>query len=616
MEGLRTSILLFTALLVGSNVHSTNGLCTRMFFAQPVVYDKAMGIGFYFTGINVPSVSACAEYCGKKSFCRTAIFNSYRKTCAISYEYTLNCRYNKNRYTDFDLRHSSSHLIQIACVTKCGGDHAPSMSVRMPVIGTLSKRTSHQLPDSLKKKDVISGKPHDGSSRELVPFEESSGVTAASTWRGYRADYNKVDIAALPITDELNRGYIRGRSQVCFRTIERRYLLGGSFERHTTSSIDECRCLCADTFSAFRLHRCQSLQWYHSGECVLNKDSHLGRYDLIEDKSSIYQYITCDVQVLIDIASKVCRNVGAFKFPRETPAPARTMSTTDRPPLTTYRSQNAESGSAETTKPTNPAEVTETSTTRAEAREKIEPSGVEVVGSSLRSRGHENATESSVLKIVNDGCFEEISGYMMTNVAGGLEHDVSVEECKCLCANSKTHRRYSFECLSATYYHEERDCILNLDDRHQNPHRLKKSSGYAVTYLAMTCGKEEISSSSVNVSLDAYCQGATIPPHPPTTTTPKKQKMEVNSDKCFLELPNFVLEGTALAIETEISHQECKCRCLVGESRYGEACQSFQYYFDSNTCLINKQNRLEGALPEYRQSSARTVGTEAQNKAI
>ncbi|VDO56541.1 unnamed protein product [Haemonchus placei] len=76
--------------------------------------------------INVPSVSACAEYCGKKSFCRTAIFNSYRKTCAISYEYTLNCRYNKNRYTDFDLRHSSSHLIQIACVTKCGGDHAPS----------------------------------------------------------------------------------------------------------------------------------------------------------------------------------------------------------------------------------------------------------------------------------------------------------------------------------------------------------------------------------------------------------------------------------------------------------------------------------------------------------
>lgn len=32
-----------------------------------------------------------------------------------------------------------------------------------------------------------------------------------------------------------------GRSQVCFRTIESRYLLGGAFEQHTTSSLDECR---------------------------------------------------------------------------------------------------------------------------------------------------------------------------------------------------------------------------------------------------------------------------------------------------------------------------------------------------------------------------------------
>ncbi|KIH59423.1 PAN domain protein, partial [Ancylostoma duodenale] len=65
-----------------------------------------------------------------------------------------------------------------------------------------------------------------------------------------------------------------------------------------------------------------------------------------------------------------------------------------------------------------------------------------------------------------------------------------------------------------------------------------------------------------------------------------------NSDDCFLEFTDFVLEGTALAIETTITSQECKCRCLKGESLYGEACQSFEYYFDSNTCLINKQNRF------------------------
>ncbi|VDO56543.1 unnamed protein product [Haemonchus placei] len=37
---------------------SFKGLCTRMFFAQPVVYDKAMGIGFYFTG------GVCSAYRG------------------------------------------------------------------------------------------------------------------------------------------------------------------------------------------------------------------------------------------------------------------------------------------------------------------------------------------------------------------------------------------------------------------------------------------------------------------------------------------------------------------------------------------------------------------------
>lgn len=35
-----------------------------------------------------------------------------------------------------------------------------------------------------------------------------------------------------------------------------------------------------------------------------------------------------------------------------------------------------------------------------------------------------------------NGCFELIDGYSMNNTAGGLEHDVSLEECQCFCANS------------------------------------------------------------------------------------------------------------------------------------------------------------------------------------
>ncbi|VDK77023.1 unnamed protein product [Cylicostephanus goldi] len=78
---------------------------------------------------------------------------------------------------------------------------------------------------------------------------------------------------------------------------------------------------------------------------------------------------------------------------------------------------------------------------------------------------------------------------MMINVAGGLEHDVSLDECKCFCANSKTSRRYAFDCLSATYYHDERDCILNLDDRNRSPQLLEEQKELSVTYIGPTCGR-------------------------------------------------------------------------------------------------------------------------------
>ncbi|KAK5972580.1 hypothetical protein GCK32_001455, partial [Trichostrongylus colubriformis] len=198
-----------------------------------------MGIDFYFTGINVPSVSACAEFCGARRFCRTAIFNSYTKTCAISYEYTLNCRYNKNRYTEFDVRHSSSHLIQVACVTKCGEDYTPHKPLHKSTrLVEETAANAKALPDTLKKVELITGEPHDGTKSESFSSQEQS-TTSSSNSR--RASMGNINNAALPAVDELKREPIRrGPPQVCFRTIERRYLLGGSFEHHTTSSIDEC----------------------------------------------------------------------------------------------------------------------------------------------------------------------------------------------------------------------------------------------------------------------------------------------------------------------------------------------------------------------------------------
>jgi hypothetical protein len=64
------------------------------------------------------------------------------------------------------------------------------------------------------------------------------------------------------------------------------------------------------------------------------------------------------------------------------------------------------------------------------------------------------------------------------------------------------------------------------------------------------------------------------------------------SDGCFLEQPGFVLEGLALAVETQVSAAQCKCRCALAERRHGSAvCQSAQFYTESRTCLLNKENR-------------------------
>lgn len=75
-----------------------------------------------------------------------------------------------------------------------------------------------------------------------------------------------------------------------------------------------------------------------------------------------------------------------------------------------------------------------------------------------------------------------------------------------------------------------------------------------------------------------------------TTTTPKP--VAVNTDDCFLELPNYVLEGNALAVETNVSVDECKCFCVDAERRYGTDCQSLEYYYDEKTCLLSKENRI------------------------
>uniref|UniRef100_A0A915PKH6 Apple domain-containing protein n=1 Tax=Setaria digitata TaxID=48799 RepID=A0A915PKH6_9BILA len=194
-----------------------------------------------------------------------------------------------------------------------------------------------------------------------------------------------------------------------------------------------------------------------------------------------------------------------------------------------------------------------------------------------------NKMEQSSTPETRKNCFEVIDGFILKGTAGGIEQDVTLDECQCYCANSRSNGRYSFQCASATYYHTERDCVLNLQTRNDLPKQLRQnfSHQYNVSYLEMIC--------SVDASLVDGCrQIANISS---SANGSRKLFAPVNTDKCFSEMPNHVLHGTAFAAETNVTVEACKCYCINAENQYGIECLSIEYYFDSMTCLLNNKSR-------------------------
>ncbi|VDK82468.1 unnamed protein product [Litomosoides sigmodontis] len=182
-------------------------------------------------------------------------------------------------------------------------------------------------------------------------------------------------------------------------------------------------------------------------------------------------------------------------------------------------------------------------------------------------------------------CFEVIDGFLLRGTAGGLEQEVTLEECQCYCANSRSKGRYSFQCVSATYYHEERDCVLNLQTRNSFPKQFKRQDN--VSYLGMICSVEVSKQQLVNNNLTDGCREIVSISTP--TTKSEELFAPVHTDSCFIEMPNHVLYGTAFGAETNISVEACKCYCMNAERQYGIECRSIQYYFDSGTCLLNNE---------------------------
>ncbi|VDM41689.1 unnamed protein product [Toxocara canis] len=361
----------------------------------------------------------------------------------------------------------------------------------------------------------------------------------------------------------------------CFNVVVGQFLLHAGYEMYANVTREECRCLCAESWTAkWSTRRCKSFQYNALGECLLNKDNHFGKFDLVYDLSAEYHFINCSqpCEILVDTVRPV--NLQFFNATAST-LPENEGDYEEDDELTTgnYLTTSSENGII-------------SSTDRSEIPQ------VEVSSPSPES------------------CFEVIDGYVMKSTAGALENDVSLEECQCFCVTSRLNRnclralaRYSFQCASATYYHNERDCVLNLDNRRQRPDLFHENfqKQFNVSYIGMLCSSgrsvwiplyDSIERLS-NEARENECRIRTSSTPLTTATSPTTKSISGKyTDNCFLELPNFVLEGTALAVEDNTTIEECKCYCIRAQIRYGTECQSLQYYFDSKTCLINKENRL------------------------
>ncbi|CAL2051288.1 unnamed protein product [Caenorhabditis brenneri] len=629
-----TTGLLCLALVLIQQVY---GDCSPEFFARSIRYDQAVEIDFYYTGINLASVKECATFCSQREFCRSAVYISRTKTCGISYEYTVACASRTQRYKEYKLEEGQgTDLVQIACVDDC-------------------RNREEKNTDKKEKKvpvGIITGEPNDGNTKETSSGNSvitdplttpsvsklSSTSTTSSTnlesdrprAEGYVTRLILANISSLreggtgsvePLTLQQNDASVakggkggdgnKGKGPVCYRTIRHRYLLGADFEEHDVDSVNDCRCLCAAThLPSNKKHKCLSFQ-FRNKSCVLNRGNHLGQYDLIEQRKTLYQYVGCDPEILVETAASKCPNfkIGTKASDEKTEKTKETTTKKPKVELVTAKTVEGEKKEkktptttkkpATTKKTTTKAPKTTTTTEEPTTTTTEEPSTTEPVKKS-RPTGNDVRDENSntaeakpkEMVIKRDGCFEVIDDHLMVSVAGGLEHDVSIEECQCMCANSKKSGRYEFQCRSATYYHTEKDCILNLEDRNMKSKLFERQFiSLNVSYIGMSCEIDEtVKSLGSLATTGCRRQSETTTGEPPKEQITKKNGLK--SDECYVELNDFVLEGTAIAVETAVTPEECKCKCAEGPKLYGEECASFLYYYDSKTCLINKQNRF------------------------
>uniref|UniRef100_A0A5S6QYR6 Apple domain-containing protein n=1 Tax=Trichuris muris TaxID=70415 RepID=A0A5S6QYR6_TRIMR len=517
------------------------------FAVESIESNKQDDYLFYGVASDVDNLRECARVCYAANFCRSALYDPDKKICKLGYATVKDCSAAAESTGDNDSDQQNSSAVLIYCLTcdeaaKSHRSYKPlALTVENSAAETRDRTVSHNL--------VLS------ASRESSPERLDKTATTVSRKKPV---VEEISIPSKQVPKKVNTQQTAPTSAVrktptaaatsgaqysCYTQTKQHAFIKSAFHVYRGYSLVDCQCTCAQTWVGGK-NVCSSVQYYPGRqECVLNRLRIKGDDEVGDDLIEVHTINTT-------LHEFTCGS--------------------SRPRLFQYL---------------------------------LDVCSYEV----LPKKGLQHVVD----------CHDIVVGHSLKGVAGALQHDVSIETCRCLCFDSANNEKYRFICRSALYYPKERDCVLNLYDRWQRPDLFQEEAVYqSVIYLDASCdgntrtrlinrcqAEEEvhavptygISVSNIDGRTSQRLVSKDSPASGDTRMAKAQSPEQINdhTDSCFLEVPGYALINSVEVTKNNVRVEECKCLCLNSSSLHSFQCLSFVYIWNTNTCWLNKFNRIQ-----------------------
>uniref|UniRef100_A0A915IF11 Apple domain-containing protein n=1 Tax=Romanomermis culicivorax TaxID=13658 RepID=A0A915IF11_ROMCU len=229
----------------------------------------------------------------------------------------------------------------------------------------------------------------------------------------------------------------------------------------------------------------------------------------------------------------------------------------------------------------------------------------------------------SVNLLDQDECFVEVASNILPNAAFAVQHNFTLDQCKCVCAETwnseaknqmKSPERLGVVCRSFNYISSRAHCILNFLDRKTGAKAADDEGGVKLvqapkskinaSYFENICQENGASKKFIHKSCrpakeqkssDFGKSDNTQSSTHPTPFFDENRIENKNNNLCFEDVAGHVLNGLSGKLEYNTTLEMCKCFCSDPNSidRYGFRCKSLMYYASENVCILNAGDRSD-----------------------